>query len=258
MIETNNSECNNLPIFGIRPIIEAIESGKEIDRVLIQKGLRSPQFSELWHLIKEHQIPFRHVPVEKIKRLTSKNHQGVVAYLSPISLSTLDQILPTIYESGKDPLILVLDRVTDVGNFGAIVRTAEVCGVNAVVIPEKGSAPLNGDAVKTSAGALLRVPICREKRLRDALQQLQDSGIRIIACTEKSDTHMYQVDLSGPLAIVMGSEDDGVSDYIMEMSSAKAAIPMLGKIGSLNVSVSAGVVLYESLRQRAVGESAIQ
>jgi 23S rRNA (guanosine2251-2'-O)-methyltransferase len=251
MKETNNSECNTQPIFGIKPIIEAIDAGKPIDRLFIQKGLKSPHFSPLWDRIKAQKIPFRYVPMDRLRRITTKNHQGVVAFLAPVALATVHQVVPSIFEAGADPLLLILDRVTDVGNFGAIVRSAEVAGVHAIIIPEKNSAPLSGDSVKTSAGALMRVPICRERKLPEIVRQLKDSGIRIVAVTEKTHQQLYEAGpFDGPLALIMGSEEDGISTELLDLADEAVAIPMFGKLGSLNVSVATGVVLFEMIRRR--------
>lgn len=255
MKETNSSECSNLHIFGIKPLIEAIDAGKDVDRIFIQKGLKSPHFSPLWDRIKEFKIPFRYVPADRLRKITSKNHQGVIAFLSPISLTTIDQVLPGVYERGEDPFFLVLDRITDVGNFGAIVRTAEVAGVHAIVLPEKNSAPLSGDAVKTSAGALMRVPICRERKLIERIQELKDSGLRVVAVTEKATTSVYETAFEGPMVFVMGSEEDGITKELLALADVRVQIPMFGKVGSLNVSVATGIALFEYVRQNKVPTS---
>jgi 23S rRNA (guanosine2251-2'-O)-methyltransferase len=243
---------DNNHLFGIRPVIEAIESGKEIDQLFIQKGLSSDLFKELWKLVREHGIIYKHVPLEKMNRLTRKAHQGVFAFISPIVYHSIEDLLPQIYESGKTPLILILDRVTDVRNFGAIARTAECAGVDAIVVPEKGSAQMNADAVKTSAGALHRIPVCREKYLDSVIQFLQESGLRVVGCTEKGDQSIYDVNMVEPTAIIMGSEEDGISPAFLKVVDDKAKIPMAGEIGSLNVSVSAGLIIYEAVRQRGL------
>ena len=237
-------------IFGIRPIIEAIESGKIIDKLFIQKGLHNDLFAELWKLVRLKRINYKHVPVEKINRLTRKNHQGVFAFISPIDFHNLEDVIPTLFEAGKNPLILVLDRITDVRNFGAICRTAECAGVDAVLIPEQNAAAINADAIKTSSGALHKITLCRTWNLKLALQFLQESGIQLIGCTEKTQDNMYKADYSIPTAIIMGSEEDGVSAEFLKMCDTKAKIPMSGKIASLNVSVATGVILYEAIRQR--------
>ncbi|MCO4291531.1 23S rRNA (guanosine(2251)-2'-O)-methyltransferase RlmB [Solitalea sp. MAHUQ-68] len=248
---TPKKESNEL-VFGIRAVIEAITAGKEIESLFIQKGLTGNLYAELRLVIGEYDTPFQFVPIEKLNRLTTKNHQGAVAFISPISYHKTDQIVPEIYAAGKTPLLLVLDRVTDVRNFGAIVRTAECMGVDAVIVPARGSAQVNPDAIKTSAGALFRVPICREMKLKETLEFLKDSGVQLVACTEKTDNLLADVDYTGPTAIIMGSEEDGISPEYMKFCDARAKIPMFGDIASLNVSVSAGVILYEAIRQRKV------
>ena len=237
-------------IFGIRPIIEAIESGKTIDKLFIQKGLHNDLFAELWKLVRLRRINYKHVPSEKMNRLTRKNHQGVFAFISPIDFYKIEDIIPTLFEEGKNPLILVLDRITDVRNFGAICRTAECAGVDTVVIPEQNTAAINADALKTSAGALHNIPICRTWNIKLTLQFIKESGIQLIACTEKTQKNMHELDYKIPTGIIMGSEEDGVSRELLKMCDAKAKIPMSGKIASLNVSVATGVILYEVIRQR--------
>ena len=244
----NKTEQNY--IFGIRAIIEAIESGKTIDKLFIQKGLHNDLFAELWKLVRLKRINYKHVPLEKINRLTRKNHQGVFAFISPIDFHNIEDVVPSLYEQGENPLILVLDRITDVRNFGAIARTAECAGVDAILIPEKNAAAINADAIKTSAGALHKITVCRTWNLKLALQFIKDSGIKLIGCTEKTQNNMYKADYTPPTAIIMGSEEDGVSPEFLKMCDARAKIPMNGKIASLNVSVATGVVLYEAIRQR--------
>lgn len=236
-------------IFGIHSIIEAIKAGKEIDTLFIQKGLKGELFQELWQLVRNNKIVYKHVPIEKLNRLTRKNHQGVFAFISPIHFHRTENIIPQLYEEGKTPLILVLDRITDVRNFGAIVRTAECSGVHAIIVPEKGSAAINGDAIKTSSGALLKVPICREFNLKATIDFLKNSGLQIVGCTEKSQEFIYSPDYSLPTAILMGSEEDGISEEYLKLCTHKTKIPMMGTISSLNVSVSAGIILYEAVRQ---------
>ena len=237
-------------IFGLRPIIEAIQAGKEIDTLFIQKGQKNELFQELWQLVRAHKVNYKHVPVEKLNRLTRKNHQGVFAFISPINFHKTDNVIQDVFEKGENPLFLILDRVTDVRNFGAIVRTAECSGVQAVIVPEKGSAAINGDALKTSAGALHNIPICREFNLKATIEYLKNCGLQIIGCTEKTDDMIYQPDFSVPTAIIMGSEEDGISTEYLKLCDYKVKIPMNGRIDSLNVSVSAGVILYEAVRQR--------
>ncbi len=237
-------------IFGIRAIIEAIESGKTIDKLFIQKGLHNNLFAELWKIVRLKRINYKHVPIEKINRLTKKNHQGVFAFISPIEIQNIEDIIPTLYEKGITPLILVLDRITDIRNFGAIARSAECAGVNTILIPEQNSAAINADAIKTSAGALHRINVCRTWNLKLTLQFLKESGIQIIACTEKTEKNMYEADYRSPTAIIVGSEEDGISPEFLKMSDKKVKIPMNGEIESLNVSVSSGIILYEAVRQR--------
>jgi 23S rRNA (guanosine2251-2'-O)-methyltransferase len=244
-----NKEEKNF-IFGIRAIIEAVEAGKTIDKLFIQKGLHNDLFAELWKLVRLKRINYKHVPLEKINRLTRKNHQGVFAFISPIDFHNIEDVIPALYEEGKNPLILVLDRITDVRNFGAIARSAECAGVNTILIPEQNAAAINADAIKTSAGALHKITVCRTWNLKLALQFLKDSGIQMIACTEKTQDNMYKADYTPPTAIIMGSEEDGVSPEFLKMSDARVKIPMRGKIASLNVSVATGVILYEAIRQR--------
>ncbi len=237
-------------IFGLRPIIEAIQAGKEIDTLFIQKGLKNELFQELWQLVRTHKVNYKHVPVEKLNRLTRKNHQGVFAFISPINFHKTDNVIQDVFEKGENPLFIILDRVTDVRNFGAIIRTAECSGVQAVIVPEKGSAAINGDALKTSAGALHNIPICREFNLKATIEYLKNCGLQIVGCTEKTDDMIYQPDFSVPTAIIMGSEKDGISPEYLKLCDHKAKIPINGTISSLNVSVSAGVILYEAVRQR--------
>jgi 23S rRNA (guanosine2251-2'-O)-methyltransferase len=240
-------------IYGTRAIIEAILAGKQIEKIMIQSGLRNELVKELMDTARKHEVPVVSVPQEKLQRLSAKNHQGVICILSSVSYSSLDNIIDKAYSEGREPFLLLLDRITDVRNFGAIARTAECAGVDAIVVPEKGNAPISSDAMKTSAGALNHLPVCREKDFKATLKFLRDSGIRIVACTEKTDRDIYQADLTGPLALVMGSEEDGVSDFILRTADELVKIPMKGKIGSLNVSVAAGVAIYEVVRQQIAG-----
>lgn len=242
-------ENDNL-IFGLRPVIEAIKAGKEIDRLFIQTGLKNELFSELMSLLKARDIVFQYTPLEKLNRLTTKNHQGVVGYISTITYHKIKEVLPLVFEKGKAPLILILDRITDVRNFGAIARTAECSGVDAIIIPVKGGAQINADAMKTSAGALHKIAVCREENIKEVINYLRESGLQIIACTEKTTNIYYQQDYTLPVGIILGSEEDGVSAEYLRLADAHAKIPILGDINSLNVSVAAGVVLYEAVRQR--------
>lgn len=239
-------------IFGTRVVMEAIHAGKDLDKVLVQKELNNDLIKELIKLCKANQIPVVRVPDGKLNRITRKNHQGVVAQMSAISYASLDHVIENCFASGVSPLILVLDRITDVRNFGAIARTAECAGVHAIVIPEKGSAQINADAIKTSVGALNFLPIVRVKNLFFLCRDLQKSGLQLVAITEKTDSLMYEANLSDPVALIMGSEEDGISPDLMNIADLKVKIPMQGQIESLNVSVSAGVAIYEALRQRTI------
>ena len=238
-------------IFGIRPIIEAIRSGKEIEKILFQQGTGSKLMSELNDEIKKYKIPFQFVPAEKLNHLIkSRNHQGVIALLSPVTYRDIEDILPTVFEKGEIPLVLILDRITDVRNIGAISRSAECAAVHAMIVPSRGSAQINSDAIKASAGAIYQIPICRSENLKQTIDFLKSSGLQIISCTEKSDSTIYEMDFSLPTAIIFGSEEDGISEEYLKISDEKAKIPLYGKIESLNVSVSAGITLYEVVRQR--------
>ncbi|TAE43161.1 MAG: 23S rRNA (guanosine(2251)-2'-O)-methyltransferase RlmB [Sphingobacteriales bacterium] len=240
----------NQMIFGLRAVIEAIKDGKDIESLFIQRGLTGELYGELKGVLRSFDIPSQQVPIEKLNRITLKNHQGVIAFISPITYQKIEDIIPQIFEKGEVPLILMLDGITDVRNFGAIVRTAECSGVHAIVVPKKNSAQINPDAVKTSAGALYKVPICRHDNLLTILRFLKDSGLQIIACTEKTDDLIYHPDYTAPSAIIMGSEDEGISFELIRNSDYLTKIPMSGTIASLNVSVSAGIILYEAVRQR--------
>ena len=242
-------ESNQL-IFGIRAVIEAIKSGKEIESLYIQRGLGGGLITELKTLAHEYGISAQQVPIEKLDRLTQKNHQGAVAFISPIIYQKIENIIPDVFERGEAPLILVLDSITDVRNMGAIARTAECAGVHAIVIPAKGSAQINPDAVKTSAGALYKIPVCRHENFLQTVRFLQESGLQLVCCTEKTNDFIYKPDYTAPTAIVMGSEEDGVRNEIIRIADHLAKIPMYGEIESLNVSVATGVILYEAIRQR--------
>ncbi|WP_026710322.1 23S rRNA (guanosine(2251)-2'-O)-methyltransferase RlmB [Flavobacterium filum] len=237
-------------IFGIRAIIEAIQAGKEVDKVFIQKDAQGDLMRDLMKTMKANKINFTYVPVEKLNRLTSKNHQGAVASIAPISFVGLETLVTNVVDSGKTPLFLILDQLSDARNFGAIIRTAECTGVDGIIIGKQGAAPVNGDTVKTSAGAVFNVPICKVEHIKDAIFYLQGSGIKTIAATEKTDDSIYDLSLSEPLAIIMGSEDRGVNPSVLKIVDEKAKLPMFGTISSLNVSVACGAFLYEVVRQR--------
>ena len=237
-------------IFGVHPVIEAINAGKEIDKLYIQRDISGPGLSELRNAIKKAKIPFSHVPVQKLNKYTSGNHQGVVGFISPIDLHDMETLIPDLFEQGKVPFVLVLDRLTDVRNFGAISRTAACAGIHAIIIPKRESAQINADAIKTSAGALYKIPVCKVENLTDAAMFLQASGLNIVACTEKADASIYNVDFTNPTAIVMGGEEKGISNQILKLSNDKVKIPMSGEISSLNVSVAAAIIMYEAVKQR--------
>jgi 23S rRNA (guanosine2251-2'-O)-methyltransferase len=238
-------------IFGLRAVIEAINSGKTISKVFLQKGLSGALFSELNALIKQHAIASSYVPVEKLNRLSkNNNHQGVVAQTSAIDFIELDDLISDTLETGSVPLFLLLDKISDVRNFGAIIRTAECTGVNGIIIQKQGNAPISADTIKTSAGAAFKVPICKVDHIKDAIFQLQAEQIQMVAATEKTTQLIYDVDLTLPTAIIMGAEDKGIHPSILKIVEHKAKLPLLGEIESLNVSVACGAILYEVTRQR--------
>ncbi len=243
------SESNQM-VFGIRAVVEAIRSGKEIESLYLQRGIGGGLLIELKDLLIEYGLTAQQVPIEKLNRLTTKNHQGVVAFISPIVYQKVENIIPQLFEEGKVPLILVLDSITDVRNMGAIARTAECAGVHAIVIPAKGSAQINPDAIKTSAGALYKIPVCRHEHFLQTVKLLQESGLQLVCCTEKTKDTIYAPDYTVPTAIIMGSEEDGVRNEIIRTADYLAKIPMYGEIESLNVSVATGIILYEAIRQR--------
>ncbi|GGG42012.1 23S rRNA (guanosine(2251)-2'-O)-methyltransferase RlmB [Bizionia arctica] len=237
-------------IFGLRAIIEAINSGETIEKVFLQKGLKGELFNELETSIRKANVNSSYVPVEKLNRLTDKNHQGAVAQISPITFHDMEELVMSVIESGKTPLFILLDQISDVRNFGAIIRTAECTGVHGIIIQKKGGAPVNGDTIKTSAGAVFKVPICKVDHIKDAMFFLQASGIKVIAATEKTDNTLYDVSFKEPCAIIMGSEGRGINPSVLKLVDDKAKLPLLGEIESLNVSVACGVFLYEVIRQR--------
>lgn len=238
-------------LYGTRAVIEAILAGKDIERIMILSGMNNELIRELITTAKDHNVPVSFVPEEKLKRISSKNHQGVICLLSSVSYASLENIIDKAFSDGREPFLVILDRVTDVRNFGAVARTAECAGVDAIIIAEKGNAPMSNDAMKTSAGALNHLPVCREKDLKKTLKLLHDSGIKVIACTEKAGKDIYDIDITGPVAVILGSEEDGISDALLREADELAKIPIRGKIESLNVSVAAGVAIYEVVRRRA-------
>lgn len=237
-------------IFGIRAIIEAVEAGKDVDRVLVKRELQSELFRELQEVLLHYEIPMQKVPLERINRISRKNHQGVIAFMSAVTYQKIADIVPTLYEEGKNPFIVVLDGITDVRNFGAIARSCEVAGVDAIVIPARGSVRVSADAIKTSAGALHNIPVCREQNLKESIQFLKNSGIKVVAATEKAAQYFTDSSLIDPVAILMGGEDVGISPELLKISDDLVKIPVFGSIQSLNVSVATGVMLYEVIRQR--------
>lgn len=237
-------------IYGLRPVMEAIESDKTIDKVLLQRGLQGELFKELFYQVRQHKIPFQYVPAEKLHKFTRGNHQGVVAFVSAIEYQSVFDIVPRIYEEGRVPFLLMLDKITDVRNIGAIARSAECAGVDAIILPLKGGAQLNEDAVKSSAGALNKIPICRHSNLVEVINFLKDSGIEVIAVTEKASHFHYQKDLTGPICLIMGNEYEGIAWDYQRICNDAINIPMVGTVKSLNVSVATGIVLFETVKQR--------
>jgi len=237
-------------IFGTRAVIEAVRAGRPIEKVLIQSGLSNELIRELLDEIKKHKVPMSFVPAEKLARLSSKNHQGVVCLLSAVTYARVEDLIDFAYHQGKDPLFLVVDRVTDVRNFGAMARTADCAGLTGIIIGDKGNAPITGDAVKTSAGALNYLPVCKVTDVRKIILLLKQNGIKVVACTEKATDDVYASNLTGPLAIIVGSEEDGISPDLLKVADQLVKIPMFGNIASLNVSVAAAISMYEAVRQR--------
>ncbi len=237
-------------IFGIRAIIEAILAERNIDKIFIQRDAQSELMQELLKTIKQHNINFSYVPSEKLYKLTKHNHQGAVATISPVKFLSIEELVEGVLEKKENPLFLVLDQLSDARNFGAIIRTAECTGVDGIIIQKQGAAPVNGDTVKTSAGAIFNIPICKVDHIKDAVFYLQGSGITTVAATEKTENVLYDIDFRGATAIIMGSEDKGVNPSVLKTVDKKAKLPMFGTISSLNVSVACGAFLYEAIRQR--------
>lgn len=242
-------------IFGARAVIEAIQAGKEIDKILVKKDIQSELSKELFAALKGSLIPVQRVPVEKINRITRKNHQGVIAFISSVTYQKTEELVPFLFEEGKTPLFVMLDGITDVRNFGAIARTCECAGVDAIIIPSKGSVSVNADAMKTSAGALHTLPVCREQSLKQTICFLKDSGFRIIAATEKGDYNYTKGNYIDPVCIILGAEDTGVPSDHLALCDEWVKIPLTGTIESLNVSVAAGILIYEAVRQRGFQEN---
>ena len=243
--------ANDQLIYGLRPILQAVQDGQTIDKVFLQKGISGALYTQLEGTLRDAGIEPKYVPVEKLNRVTRGNHQGAVAYLSPIDFHDLEEVIMKVTEEGRKPLILALDRITDVRNFGAIARTADCSGVDAIIIPKNDNAPVSADAVRTSTGALLEVPVCKVNHMKDAIYLAQSLGLKIIAGTEKSETPMYDAPFNEPCMLIMGNEETGVHKGLLQLADAKALIPMHGQINSLNVSVATGIILYEAVRQRS-------
>jgi 23S rRNA (guanosine2251-2'-O)-methyltransferase len=239
-------------IFGIHPVLEAVKAGREMNKILFRKGVNNESFASLFKLIRENNIPFQYVPVEKLNRITRANHQGVIAYLSLIEYKNIEEIVQSTYENGRDPFIMILDQITDVRNFGAIARTAECAGIDAIIIPQKGSVSITPDAIKTSAGALNRLAICRSADLASTIRLLKSSGLMIVAVSEHAEDFYHTTNLLGPIALILGSEEKGISQSILKDADTLVKIPMLGEIESLNVSVASGILSFEIVRQRMI------
>ena len=239
----------NTEIYGIRAVIEAINPSKDIDKVFIQTGLKGKLIGQLESLIRKNKINFSYVPTQKLDRLSKKNHQGVIARIAPIKFYNIDSF-SEVLEKSNNPFVLILDQINDVRNFGAIIRTAEISGVDGIIIQNSSSAPVNSDTIKTSAGAIFNIPICKVNHIKDAIYHLQSINISIISASEKSEKNIYDVDLKVPLAIIMGSEQKGINKSVINLSNESVKLPMYGKIESLNVSVACGIFLYEVVRQR--------
>lgn len=237
-------------IFGTRAVIEAIQAGNEIEKILIRRDMTNDLSRALYAALEGRVVPIQKVPADKLNLLTSKNHQGVIAFISPVSFQRLEDVIPFLYEEGREPFVVVLDGVTDVRNFGAIARTCECAGVDAIVIPAKGGAAINADAIKTSAGALMNIAVCREENMWEALRFLSNSGLKLVAATEKAKENYTDASYKEPVALVMGSEEEGIAPEHLKLCNSLVKIPVLGKIESLNVSVAAGVLIYEVVRQR--------
>ena len=243
-------QVKNEMIFGVRAVLEAIDAGKEIDKILIKRDILSELSRELFAAVKGTNIPVQRVPVEKLNRITRKNHQGVIAFVSAVEYASVETFVPYLFEEGKDPLLVLLDGITDVRNFGSIARTCECAGVDAIIIPSHGSVTVNADAVKTSAGALHTLPVCREKNITETIKYLKASGFRIVCATERGKINYTQSDFNVPVCIVMGAEDTGIPSEHLALCDDWVSIPQYGKIESLNVSVATAVILYEAVRQR--------
>jgi 23S rRNA (guanosine2251-2'-O)-methyltransferase len=237
-------------IYGYHPVLEAIQGGINVDKVLFSKNLSRSKYEEILYLCRQQNIPTQFVPREKLSRITNQNHQGIIAINALIDYQDIEQIIPHVYEQGNTPLVLILDGVTDVRNFGSIARSAECAGVDAIIIPLRGSAQINSEALKTSAGALSSIPVCRVDSLADLIDYLQETGLSVYAITEKGEKPYYEENFENPTALIMGDEEAGISDVLLEKANELLSIPMKGKISSLNVSVAAGIILFETIKKK--------
>jgi len=249
MEKTYRQKDNKQIVYGLRPVIEAITSGQQVERVFLQNGLNSSLMGELRAAMREHDVPFQYVPVERLDRFTSGNHQGVVATIGTVKYHSFMELVETLPENA---LVVLLDHVTDVRNMGAIARTAECTGVNALVVPDRGTAAMNEDAIKTSSGALLRLPVCREQNLKTVVNLAKQYGMQVVAATEKGAVDYRDVDFSQPTLLIMGNEEAGISPELLKISDVRAKLPIVGQVASLNVSVAAGVMMYKALESRGV------
>jgi 23S rRNA (guanosine2251-2'-O)-methyltransferase len=241
-------------IFGLRPVMEAIDAGREISKVLLRKGLEGDTYHELLVALRKYEIPSQVVPVEKLNRVTRKNHQGVIAFVSPVEYARIENLIPALFEKGENPFVVICEGVTDIRNVGAIARSAECAGAHAILLPAKGSAMISADAVKTAAGALNHNAVCRTDNLKYALIFLKNSGLKIIAATEKARDLYYRTDLTGPAALLLGGEDTGIPDEYLRIADAVVKIPVKGQVSSLNVSAAAAVLMYEMVKQNGTGQ----
>jgi len=249
-LRMNDHTPSQQMIFGLRPLMEAIDAGREISKVLLRKGLEGDMYHELAAMLRRHEIPSQVVPVEKLNRVTRKNHQGVIAFVSPVEYARIENLIPALFEKGENPFVVICEGVTDTRNIGAIARSAECAGVHAILLPTKGSAMISADAIKTSAGALHHIAICRTDNLKSTLLFLKNSGLKIVAATEKARDIYYQTDLTGPVALLLGAEDTGIAPEYLRMADVTVKIPVKGQIASLNVSAAAAVLMYEIVKQK--------
>jgi len=243
---------NSNIIYGLRPVMEAIAAHQQIDRILLQNGLSGSLVGQLRTMIRDAQIPFQFVPVERLDHLVQGNHQGVVATIAAVQYHAFVDVMERLQEADHAPLVVMLDHVTDVRNMGAIARTAECAGVDAIVVPDRGSAQMGEDAIKTSSGALLRLPVCRESNLKTVVNMARQYGLSVVAATEKGSVPYTEIDFRQPTLLVMGAEETGISNEVLRLCDQRAAIPIRGEVQSLNVSVAAGVMIYEAVRQRGL------